>query len=225
MRIGVLFSSGKDSTATIWYYLEQGWDIACLLSLIPENTDSYMFQTPSEELLRKQAGSLQIPLVVQQTPGEKEAELGDLKNLLEKARDAYDITGVAVGALASDYQQERVNRICHEVGLKTYAPLWHKNQEALMRQLIGAGFDIRMTRIAADGLDESWLGRRLTQQDVDRLIALNKRIGLSIAGEGGEFETIVLGGPIFGEQLSIEYDTIMETAHRGELSIKSVKEQ
>src|SRR5438105_4382059 len=129
MRIGILFSSGKDSTATLWYYLEQGWDVACLLSLLPENPDSYMFQNPSVELLKKQATSLQIPLLLQHTRGEQETELADLKELIIKAKQEYELTGVAVGALASDYQHERVHRICADAGLKTFAPLWHKNQE------------------------------------------------------------------------------------------------
>lgn len=219
MRIGVLFSSGKDSTATLHYYIEQGWDVACLLSLLPENPDSYMFQNPSLELLKKQATSLQIPLLTQNTKGEAEKELADLKDLLANAKHEYQITGVAVGALASDYQQERVNRICHHLGLKTYAPLWHKNQEQLLRQLIEQGFDIRMTRIAADGLTEQWLGKRLTEEDVDKLAVLNKKIGLSVAGEGGEFETIVLDGPIFSEPITISFRVVMENAHRGELII------
>jgi diphthine-ammonia ligase len=223
MRIGILFSSGKDSTFTIWYYEQQGWDVACLLSLLPSNTDSYMFQNPSEELLRKQASSMQIPLRLQKTLGEKEEELEDLKLLLEKARDEFDITGIAVGALASDYQQERVNRICHEIGLKTYAPLWHKNQEQLLRELIVAGFDIRMTRIAADGLTKEWLGKKLTLDDIDRLVALNQKLGLSVAGEGGEFETIVLDGPSFSSPLQIEFDLAMEGTHRGELVLHTVR--
>ena len=222
MRIGVLFSSGKDSVFTLWHYLEQGWDVACLLSMIPSNPDSYMFQNPSIELLRKQASSLQIPLLTQTTTGEKENELDDLKALIQRAKDEYELSGVAVGALASDYQQERVNRISHELELKTFAPLWHKNQVQLLRTLVDAGFDIRMTRIAADGLTKEWLGRRLDATDIDRLIALNKKIGLSVAGEGGEFETIVLDGPIFAEPIQIAFDIIMESENRGELKITSV---
>jgi len=223
MRIGVLFSSGKDSTYTTFHYLEQGWDIACLLSMIPENQDSYMFQNPAVGLLRKQASSMQIPLLTQTTTGEKEKELDDLKTLLKRAKEEYEIIGVAVGAVASDYQHERVNRICEELGLKTYAPLWHKDQEQLLREMITAGFDIRMTRIASDGLTKEWLGRRLTASDVDRLVALNKKLGINVAGEGGEFETIVLDGPIFAEPITIESEAIMESDNRGELRITDVR--
>jgi asparagine synthase (glutamine-hydrolysing) len=217
MSIGVLYSSGKDSTFTVWYYLEQGWDVACLLSLLPESEDSYMFQNPSTALLHKQASSMQIPLLAQDTSGEREVELEDLKILLQRAQREYAIDGVAVGALASDYQQERVNRICHDLGLKTFAPLWHKNQERILREMIIAGFDVRMTRIAADGLTENWLDKRLEHADIDKLVLLHKKLGINVAGEGGEFETIVLDGPIFAEPIVIAAKKKMESPHRGEL--------
>jgi ABC transporter with metal-binding/Fe-S-binding domain ATP-binding protein len=222
MRIGSLFSSGKDSTNTLWYYLEQAWDVACLLSLLPENPDSFMFQQPSRELLERQAKSLGVPILFQTTKGEKEEELADLKGLLLAAKERFRITGVAVGALASDYQHERVSRICHELSLKTYAPLWHKDQERLLREMVCAGFDIRMTRVAADGLGEEWLGRRLTLEDVEKLVALNRKYGVAIGGEGGEFETIVLDGPIFKEPIKIAFEKAMESDWRGELRISAV---
>ncbi|MBR9701268.1 diphthine--ammonia ligase [Candidatus Woesearchaeota archaeon] len=223
MRIGILFSSGKDSTATLWYYLEQGWDVCCLLSLLPKNPDSWMFQNPSKELLEKQAESLGFPLLVQRTEGEKEKELVDLKELLKEAKIRYDIDAIGVGALASDYQHERVNRMAHELGLKTFAPLWHKNQVKLLRQMIEADFDIRMTRVAADGLTEGWLGKKLQSIDLKALEKLHEHTGFHVAGEGGEYETIVLDGPIFKNAIKIEFETEMESAHRGELKIKEIQ--
>jgi asparagine synthase (glutamine-hydrolysing) len=222
MSIAILYSSGKDSTAVLHYYLEQGWEVAYLLSMLPEDEDSWMFQQPSEQLLRAQATSLQLPLMTQKSHGKKEHELDDLRTLLQRAKEEFGIDGVAVGALASDYQHERVNRVCHALALKTFAPLWHKDQERLLRDMIRAGFDIRMTRIAADGLNRSWLGRTLTQGDVDKLVALKKSIGLHVAGEGGEFETIVLDGPIFSQPITIESTVLMESECRGQLVITRV---
>lgn len=215
-----MFSSGKDSTNVLWYYLEQGWDVACLMSLLPKNPDSYMFQNPDKDLLEAQAESLNLPILFQKTAGEKEDELQDLKRLLEKAKKDYKIEGVGVGAVASDYQQERVNRICHELDLKTYSPLWHKDQEKLLREMIDAGFDIRMTRIAADGLTEGWLGKKLTSLDLKALKKLHEHTGFHVAGEGGEFETIVLDGPIFSKPISIKFKTNMESSCRGELLLE-----
>jgi len=222
VKLAILFSSGKDSVNILWYYLEQAWDVTCLLSLLPDNPDSWMFQNPSVGLLEKQAVSLGLPLLTRSTAGEKEEELIDLKKLLENAQEKYGIVGVAVGALASDYQHERVTRICHEIGLKTFAPLWHKNQMLLLREMIAAGFDIRMTRVAAEGLSEEWLGKKLTDADLDKLQALHEKTGFHPAGEGGEFETIVLDGPIFKNKIEIAFKTEMESGCRGELKITSV---
>jgi asparagine synthase (glutamine-hydrolysing) len=80
-----------------------------------------------------------------------------------------------------------------------------------------------MTRIAADGLTAEWLGKRLTDGDVDRLVALNKRLGINVAGEGGEFETIVLDGPIFAAPIEISFEKAMESENRGELKIRSLQ--
>ncbi|MEK6964436.1 MAG: diphthine--ammonia ligase [Nanoarchaeota archaeon] len=203
MRIGILFSGGKDSTFTLSYYLEQAWDVACLISLLPKNTDSYMFQTPDLAITKLQAKTLGLPLITQETNGEKEKELLDLKKVLQRAKNKYKLDGVAVGALASDYQQERVNRICHELDLKCFAPLWHKDQAMLLRELILSGFDVRMVSIAADGLSKEWLGRTLTLKDHAKLVGLHQKIGLHVAGEGGEYETLVFDGPIFNERIEV----------------------
>lgn len=223
MKLAVLFSSGKDSTFTHHYYKMQAWDIKCLCTLIPKNTDSFMFQTPLKELVKKQAESLGIPVLFETTKGEEEKELQELKSLLKKAKKEYDIDGVAVGALASDYQHTRVNHICHELNLKTYAPLWHKDQTQYMREMIKAGFDIRMTRIAAYGLDKSWLGKKLNIQHVDKLEKMHQEFGFHPGGEGGEFETIVLDAPHFKNPLQIDFDITMESPERGELVIKAIQ--
>lgn len=221
MRIGILFSGGKDSTAVLWKAKDR-YEVACLMSMLPDNPDSYMFQKPLQELLELQAESLDLPLLTQHTAGEKEAELDELRLLLQRAKDEHGIEVIGVGAIASSYQNDRVKLLCDDLGLQVYAPLWGADPQRHMRDLIDAGFDVRMTRIAADGLDAQWLGRRLTHEDVDRLIALNEKIGLSVGGEGGEFETIVLGGPIFSRHISIESTLTQESAQRAELVITQV---
>ncbi len=224
MRIAVLFSGGKDSTFTTYYYLQQGWEVACLVNLESEREDSYMFQKTSNHITLLQAEALGIPLITQKTGGEKEKELLDLKKALLTAKKKYGIVGVAVGALFSDYQQERVNRICHSLDLKTYAPLWHKDQAMLLREMIYAGFKIMIQSIAADGLTEKWLGRILDKKAVSELEELKKTKGIHVAFEGGEAETIVLDGPIFRKKIKIvEAEKKMENECTGVLVVKKVE--
>jgi len=223
MKVGVLFSGGKDSTFALAWAVQQGWEIACLLSMKSENPESYMFHFPNIELVDKQAECLDIPILSIKTKGEKEDELKDLKQLLKQAKQKHKITGVITGALASDYQEERINRICHDLDLKTYSPLWHKNQEQLMTEMIDAGFEIKIVAIAAEGLTKDFLGKTIDKPILEKLKQLHKKYKIHVAAEGGEFETFVTNCPLFKKRIEItEAETIMENENTGKYIIKKV---
>lgn len=210
LRLGVLFSSGKDSTYAAYIMQRQNYQLSCLITLRSKNKDSYMFQTAGIEVVDLQAQAMNLPLITQTTPGEKEKELQDLKRALQTAQEEYHIDGIITGALASTYQRERIENICEELGLKTFSPLWHKLQEQEMSELLGQGFKFILTAIAADGLDKSWLNRIMTKEDVEKLKAMNQKNGLNVAGEGGEFESLVLDCPLFKKRVVIKEFEIKE---------------
>ena len=142
--------------------------------------------------------------------GKKEKELNELKAAIKEAKDKYDIDGIVTGALYSQYQKDRIDKICKELGLKAYSPLWHMNQEKEMREILESGFQIIFTGIAGLGLNRGWLARKITKRDLNKLIGLKKAYGMNIAGEGGEFESLVIDCPLFKKKLVIEEFTIME---------------
>ena len=220
MKIGVLFSSGKDSTAAM--HRVKG-DIVCLISVVSENKDSFMYHTPSIKFAKHQSEALDIPIIFEKTTGVKEEELGALKKVLEKAIKEYEIEGVVTGALYSNYQRERIEKICGDLKLKVFSPLWHLDQEDYMREIIKEGFEFIFTKVAADGLDKGWLGRVITGEDVNKLVELNKKNGLNVAGEGGEFETFVLYAPLFKKELKISSSKIVEESKNcAELVIEDI---
>jgi uncharacterized protein (TIGR00290 family) len=88
-----------------------------------------------------------------------------------------------------------------------FAPLWQENPRDLADAMLDAGFEIQIIRVAAYGLDESWLGRTLDADALDELEALNDEYGVHILGEGGEFETLVTDGPHMDRRIEIEYET------------------
>ena len=55
-----------------------------------------------------------------------------------------------------------------------------------------------------DGLSKEWLGKVITEKDIDKLVELNKKNGMNIAGEGGETESLVLNAPFFKKRIVIE---------------------
>ena len=221
--LGSLFSSGKDSTYAMYLIKKQGYPIKCLINIHPENEFSYMYHKSTEEIINLQAKALRLPLIQVKTKGEKEKELKELEQGLKLAKEKYNIKGIVTGALYSNYQKSRVENICKKLKLECFSPLWHMDQEEYMRELIKNDFKIILTKIAAEGLNKDWLNKVLTEKDVDKLSELNKKIGMNIAFEGGEAESLVLDCPLFKKQLKIkDYNIKQEGENNADLIIKKV---
>ena len=142
MKLGVLFSGGKDSCYSAYLAKKQGHEIVCLMSVFSENKDSYMFHTPSIKKVKKQSEAMSIPLMVQKTKGEKEKELKDLERVISKAKKKYKIQGIVTGAIRSVYQASRIQKICDKLKLKCINPLWQKDEIKYLNELIENKFKI-----------------------------------------------------------------------------------
>ncbi|MBU1975595.1 MAG: diphthine--ammonia ligase [Nanoarchaeota archaeon] len=221
LKLGCLFSSGKDSNLAVYVMQQRNYEVSCLITLLSKNQDSYMFHTPAIELARLQAQALGIPLIEQETAGVKEKELVDMENAIKKAKKEYGIQGIVTGALFSNYQRIRIEKICDKLGLKIFAPLWHLRQEDELRELLSKGFKFVMSGIAADGLDKKWLNKEIGEKEFAKLVELNQKIGFNVAGEGGEYESLVLFGPNYSKRIEIvDYDVVEDSPHSARMVVK-----
>ncbi|MEN4005833.1 MAG: TIGR00289 family protein [Methanobacteriaceae archaeon] len=210
MKVAVLFSGGKDSTMAYYKAREEGHEVKYLVSLISDNPASYMFHVANIHITELLAESLGVPLIRKTTNGIKEEELEDLTSVLRDLKNE-GIEGIYSGALHSVYQKSRIESICSEIGLKSCAPLWHRDPEEYMMEIIELGFEVIITSVSAEGLDKSWLGRKIDLSVLDEIIDLNKRYGIHTAFEGGEAETLVLDGPLFKRKIKIvDFEVIWE---------------
>lgn len=198
-----LFSGGKDSTFALHWAVLKGFDVACLVTLEPAREDSWMFHRPAASLTRLQAEALGLPQVYVETSGIRGDELEDLKEALARSAEEYGVEGVVTGVLLSDYQRMNINLVCEELGLKVYSPLWRKDQARYLREVVEAGFEIVVTAIQCYGLGPEFLGRVLTEEDVERIIELARKYGFNPAFEGGEAETLVVYAPLFEKRLVV----------------------
>ena len=221
MKLGILFSGGKDSTYSAWLAKEFGYELTCLISIFSKNPESYMFHTPSIKQVKKQAQIMEIPLIIQKTKGEKEEELKDLEKAIQKAIKKYKIQGIVTGAIQSIYQSSRIQKICDKLNLECFNPLWQKNEEEYLAELIQNKFKAIIVGVFAYPLNESWLGKEINQEFIKEMKELNKsprdhpskddpavppegrKYKINPAGEGGEFETFVLNCPLFKKELKI----------------------
>ena len=203
MKVGVLFSGGKDSTYAAWLAKKQGYEISCLITLESKNPESYMFHTPSISKTKKQAEAMGIPLIIEETKGQKEEELKDLENAIKKAKKKYKIQGIVTGAVESVYQASRIQKICDKLDLKCFNPLWKKNQIGLLQELLKEKFKVVVTGVFAYPLNGSWLGREIDGTFIKDIKIMNEKYKISPSGEGGEFETFVLECPLFKKPLKV----------------------
>ena len=204
MKAAVLFSGGKDSTYSAFLAKKAGYELACLITLHSENKESYMFHTPSIEQTEKQAETMNLPLLVEKTKGIKEKELEDLERVIKRAKERYDIDTIVTGALHSEYQASRIQKICDKLNLKCFNPLWHKEEIQYLKELIRNKFEVIITGVFAFPLNQNWLGKRIDKEFITRVEELKRKYNIHPAGEGGEFETFVLNCPLFNEPLKVK---------------------
>lgn len=208
MRLGVLFSGGKDSSYSAFLAKKEGYILACLISIVSKNQDSFMFHTPAINLAKKQAQLMNIPLIIRETPGEREKELGDLELAIKSAKRKYKIKGIVTGAVESVYQASRIQKICNKLGLECFNPLWQKNQIELLEELLKNKFEIIISSVAAYPLGKNWIGRKIDLDFIRDMKKMQEKYKINPAGEGGEFESLVIGCPLFKTKLDYKIKNI-----------------
>lgn len=219
MKVAALFSGGKDSVYSTYLAQQRGWTVEALVSLVPERGDSHMFHVPNIELTGMLAEAMGIKHVRVATMGEPEKELDDLK----RALSGLGAEGIVSGAIASDYQHTRIDRICHELGMRSFAPLWRWRQEDVLGGILAAGFRVVVVGVYADGLGREWLGRELDAPAVKELAGIAVKNRMNVSGEGGEFETLALDGPTFGKRVEIVQSETTWHGTRGELIVREAR--
>jgi len=203
MRVAALYSGGKDSNLAALRVKSDGHDLACLITASPFRADSYMFHVPNVALARHQAECIGVPWVEVKVSGIKELEVLELAEALPGIAEAHRIDAIVTGAIASRYQKERVDEVCKRAGLLHLHPLWDQDEEVLIREMIGLGFEIYFTSVSAEGLGPEWLGRRLDHDALEDLLRLHSKHGINVSGEGGEYETFVCDMPLFKSRIRI----------------------
>lgn len=173
-------------------------EIACLITVVSENPESYMFHTPNIDITLLQSHAMNLPLVRVTTKGEKEKELEDLRNAIQEAKDQYQIDGVVTGTVRSTYQASRVQRICHKLGVWCFCPLWLKDQVELLHEIVEKKIHAIISGVFAEPFDESYLGAVIDDDMIQKLSAQHNP-----AGEGGEIETTTLDAPMFKKRITV----------------------
>ena len=183
MKAVALFSGGKDSFLSAMMAVEQGYEIIYGVTVVPEEY-SMMFHYPNSRISEYAASLLGFSI--------KYINEKDYRSYLgEICRNGID--AIITGAIASDYQKTRIERACYDTDTIIYSPLWRKNQECIIDQLILRDIRAMIVSVSAEGLGEGDLGATIDRDYFQHLKYINGKYGINIAGEGGEYETFVYG--------------------------------
>lgn len=204
MKIASLFSGGKDSTFAVHMMQKQGNDVVVLLTLFPHSAESHLLHHSNMSWIKLQSESMQIPwLIAGLSSDETEHELLEMEKLLVIAKEEFDIEGVVHGGIKSNFQKEKFETVCQKLGLKVFTPLWDTEAEKYMNNLLDANFSFIVTSVTSEGLDYTWLGKKITRADLLILKNLSEKFKFNLNFEGGEAETFVVNCPMFSSPITI----------------------
>ncbi len=196
-----LVSGGKDSVYAAYLCDCQGWPVDELVTIRPHDPESRLFHTPNLDLVRLQAeawGKRYREVVASGSGARDEHEA------LAKAI-AGGTGPVVAGAIESSYQWTRLLAAADAAGRRVYVPLWRKDPARVVREEISAGLAIRLVHLSAEPLTADLLGARLDGPLLEELERRSRTVRrMHVAGEGGEFETLVVDAPFFASRIEID---------------------
>ena len=220
MKLACLFSGGKDSTYAIHLAQNQGHDVVCLLSIFPKSEESHLLHHPNLIWTKLQSESMNIPqLTASSNSDDTSDELIVMENLLQNAKDQFQIDGLVHGGIKSKFQKEKFETLCLKLNLVSVAPLWETEPKKYMNDLLDSDFNFIMISVSSDGLDEQWLGKIILKSDIEILNNLSNKFGFNLNFEGGESETFVLDCPLFSNPIKINKFVKNWDGYRGRFEI------
>jgi len=226
MRLWSLFSGGKDSVAAIVKAISSGHSVERCISFVPAREDSYMFHIPNIDRAGTVSEAMGIDYASFNVSGEKEVEVEEMEAILRSEMEATPENrrpqGIVSGAIHSSYQRDRIGSMLSRMGLESITPLWHIDPREYMEWLLSEGFSVYIVGVYAEGLDETYLGKLIDREVLDRILLLSDRHGVHPAGEGGEYESLVLDGPGFDHGLELGEYRVEMGRDRGQIFIDSL---
>lgn len=199
MKFASLFSGGKDSTFATYLIEQQGHVVEYLIGVVPTDPHSWLFHTPNLQLLPLQSRAMEKPLIMVKGGKTEEEDLLALKSALQ----SVEVDGIVTGAIASEFQWERINSVCEELEIPMLSPLWRKDEYMIVKEEIEAGIKSIVVSVSSEGLGSSHLGIEIDDSFLAFLKMIHDRFGVHIAGEGGEYESLVLDSPLHKAPLQL----------------------
>ncbi|UHA71887.1 diphthine--ammonia ligase [Paenibacillus sp. 481] len=198
------FSGGKDSVLALYKAMQVGEAVGLIVMLEEEGKRSRSHGMPPE-LIRAQADSIGLPVFTAAASwADYEAVFMGL--LAKGKNEGAEV--LVTGDLDMPEHGCWHDKVTQNAGLSLGMPLWEMDHREAVEQFINLGFKTLIVTVNLSlGMREDDLGRTLTHEFVQELEAR----GIDPCGEGGEFHTTVIDGPIFKHAIPVRKCEILRT--------------
>lgn len=207
------WSGGKDSSLALYKEIERGGAAELLFSIFREDGQQSRAHGLRREIIKMQSESLGIPFKI------VKSDWGSYRDVFLKFLKQARLQNLDCGVFGDiDLVAHRdwIEGLTLESGIVPHFPLWGMGREEVVRDFIEKGFHAVIVSCRKDILDSSFLGRKL---DRDILEEFRDR-GVDLAGENGEYHTLVLDGPIFRKKLEVKLGNITEDERHNYVEVK-----
>lgn len=197
MKVFCSWSGGKESCLACYKALQEGHEVATLLTMVTTTGHYSRSHRLSKELLIAQSQAIGIEL------HQRRVSWNTYERDFTKALNAFkreDIEGGVFGALFLSEDRAWVERVCAEAGIAPLLPLWGVGGKDLLRAFIEEGFEAIVVAVRSDLMDDHWLGKQIDEEFMEQM----EKRGIDVCGEYGEYHTLVVDGPIFSRRIEIK---------------------
>jgi uncharacterized protein (TIGR00290 family) len=195
--IFVCWSGGKESSLACYRAKANGLTPSYLLNMTSEDGSRSRTHGLAREVLSLQAEAIGIPLIQRKTSWTSYED--NFKKTVLELKEA-GIEGGVFGDIDLEEHRRWVKRVCKEIGIRAYLPLWGKEQRKVLEDFVNLGFEAIVVAINSEILEKKWLGRKI---DHKFLKDITRTENITPCGEAGEYHTLVIDGPIFKKRMKI----------------------
>ncbi|WP_445407222.1 Dph6-related ATP pyrophosphatase [Acinetobacter seifertii] len=190
----VSFSGGKDSSLALYHAMKTG-KVMGLIVMLEEHGQRSRSHAMPLDIIRAQAQAIGLPVFMASSSwNDYESKFISLLN--EAKQKGAEV--LVTGDLDMPEHGCWHDRVTQTVGLKLGMPLWLRPHREVVEEFIQFGFKSVLVNLKL-GMKVEDLGKTLTLEYIQEL----ENRGIDPCGEGGEFHTTVIDGPIFNKAIPV----------------------
>ncbi|MFW6117072.1 MAG: diphthine--ammonia ligase [Thermoproteota archaeon] len=213
MKLAVSWSGGMESCLACHRAMVQGYDVEYLVTFI---LDSWPSACHPLHIMELQSQAIGIPhLKMEVDEPYREGYRKSISKLIQEK----GIEGIVIGDIyvVDSFHGRWMENICKGLDIEVISPLWGEDTRQILDEEMLEGFRGVFTCLKSPLFTEEWLGRELSKDSVEDLLALVDKKGMDPCGENGEYHTMVIDGPIFKK--TIQISQLVKKKHNNRLFI------